>query len=127
MVKKYTDIFIETKQSTYFPTQTLFTGPGHTFLAATSSCASSIEITLPQRLCPHLMIDFGFKTLYQGRHIQQQLLLQNTPGVRLKLSAGLPFLPLHPWPASLTSDVPISAHFGLSISVLSSRMSLIIH
>lgn len=63
----------------------------------------------------------GSKPCIKGRHIQQQLLLQNTPGVRLKLFCWLTFLPL-PWPASLTSDVPISAHFGLSISVLSSNV-----
>ena len=78
-----------------------------------------MEIALHQRLYTHLTIDFSCsKPCIKGRHIQQQLLLQNTLGVRRKLFSLLTFLPL-PWPASLTSDVPVSTHFGLAISVLS--------
>ena len=75
-------------------------------------------------LTPEVMSPFndrliwGSKPCLTGRHIQLQLLFQNSLGVTLKLFSLLTFLPL-PYPASLTSGDPVCTYFGLSISVLS--------
>lgn len=61
---------------------------------------------------------FGFKTLYQGKTHSATTLAPEHSWSQIEAFLLLTLLPL-PWPASLTSGVPVSAHFGLSITVLS--------